>query len=224
MYTFGVCVRKTWLRSRLRTDLRNFLRSKRRRDAAHSRSTVDAAVFSLHSGLQESVYTTHHRGMRHRNPRNKYGEKYLFTSVSPVLLSSGERSPYRSAAHNATAYYQFPLFLQSRRKVVCMRVTVARPVNVYARIEGDREVHIGTDVHAAHADVKATGSVESERRSIYEARRRDTPLDRESTCTSERLKVVYCTNTRRERGRKRERENRVFILLLGHKANVRKAI
>lgn len=37
------------------------------------------------------------------------------------LLSSGERSPYRSAAHNATARYQFPhpfLLERERRKVM----------------------------------------------------------------------------------------------------------
>lgn len=51
----------------------------------------------------------------------------------------------------------FLSFYKAGEKSCVCAVTVARPVNVYARIEGDREVHIGTDVHAAHADVKATG-------------------------------------------------------------------
>lgn len=116
------------------------------------------------------------------------------------LLSSDERSPYRSAAHNATALsVSSSLFIGAREEksyaYVNARATgAASTVKVH---RGERAAYGPSDVHAAHVDAKVTRESDGVlfTRRVAETRR---PID-----LHERpIKVVRCTSVS---GRRQEK-------------------
>lgn len=141
---------------------------------------------------------------------------------SLFLLSSDERSPYRSAANNATMRRQFPLPVLSSTSFSFSLFIEHESKAVYTKHVRWR-THSRIDEIGAHSRAsrckKVTGPWKVTAFYLRERRvdkRGDTPADRdyrESKRTSERLRWLLLHE--RE---KREGQAGVFILALGQRA------
>lgn len=138
--------------------------------------------------LQESLL--YHRDNRRCEANGISAGKIVHLYVSRCLSSHPVNvlliGQPRIMQPRAVNFLSLPPFFRAREKVVCTRST-SLMVNEHLCID-EIGAHGPSDVHAGYADAKRWRGRGKWRRSIYETRRRDTPVDRESNRTNERLR------------------------------------